>query len=307
MRFQDRDKLLIEPVSGFEWPTWLLIIFVYASWWFLLSIYNQLGPVFTGPLLIIIGALHGSLQHELLHGHPTRQVKINSLLAYPPISLLFPYPVYRETHIAHHNDDTLTIPGVDPESFYVSINTWQKSNTLKRTYYTLNMTILGRLLSGPASTAIVLSRMMIRDIASGSVPRITQWFLHLLLVIGLLYWIDFYFQVPFWHYLIIAYFANSLGMVRSFFEHKAVRLAKQRSIIVESGWFFRFLFLNNNYHLTHHEYPALCWYQLGTLYRKNREVFLKLNGHFVNNGYQNWLIGHLLKPVDSAVHPFAED
>ena len=36
------------------------------------------------PPLILLGAWHLSLQHELLHGHPTRSAFVNKLLGYPP-------------------------------------------------------------------------------------------------------------------------------------------------------------------------------------------------------------------------------
>ena len=99
---QASPSLATEQISSaVEWPTWLLIVGVYGSWWAVLANYWLLGPVLSVVLLTVIIAVHMSLQHELLHGHPTRSVAFNGLLAYPPLALLFPYPIYRATHIAH--------------------------------------------------------------------------------------------------------------------------------------------------------------------------------------------------------------
>ncbi len=305
MNQPDKTNSRLEVHGRFEWQTWLLVVVVYAGWLTCLSVYSALGPLPTGVMLVVIGALHLSMQHELLHGHPTRSAMINGLLAYLPISLLFPYPVYRQTHLAHHDNATLTLPGIDPESFYVSNKTWALSGSLARAYYTFNMTAVGRLLCGPTRSAVSLTRSMLRDAISGSATRTAIWLLHLLLVATILYWVDRQFQIPVWHYLIIAYLANSLAMVRSFYEHRAVEPESQRSVIMECGWPFRLLFLNNNYHFVHHEYPAAPWYRLGALYAEHRDAVLKKNGQFIYTGYHSWLLGQLLKPVDSPIHPFA--
>lgn len=302
-----RINALFDNKGIFEWPTWMLIIAVYTCWAACLQYYHTIGPLPAGALLVVIGALHGSVQHELLHGHPTRVAWFNSLLAYLPITLLFPYPVYRQTHMAHHTTDNLTAPGIDPESYYVSQATWKNSNALQRHYHTIRMTLLGRLLLGPAHSAVSLFGKLLRDITAGSMTAIGVWALHLLLITGLLYGLHVYFQIPLWHYLIIAYLANALSMLRSFFEHRAAACTMQRTVIVECGWFFRLLFLNNNYHVTHHEHPTAPWYRLGALYRENRDSTLQKNNHYYYSGYHHWLLAHLLKPIDSPIHPFANE
>ncbi|KGW45022.1 fatty acid desaturase family domain protein [Burkholderia pseudomallei MSHR684] len=68
-----------------EWPTWLLIFVVYGGWLgVLLGVRaGQLPLAAATPLLIALCAWHMSLQHELLHGHPTRSARVNMLLGYP--------------------------------------------------------------------------------------------------------------------------------------------------------------------------------------------------------------------------------
>lgn len=64
-------------------------------------------------------AWHGSLQHEVLHGHPTRWQGLNTVLASAPLVLWLPYPLYYSRHRRHHIIASLTDPLEDPESFYV--------------------------------------------------------------------------------------------------------------------------------------------------------------------------------------------
>ena len=56
-----------------------------------------------------------SLQHEAIHGHPTRMKWLNTAIATWPLALWLPYETYRLTHLQHHNDAYLTDPLEDPE------------------------------------------------------------------------------------------------------------------------------------------------------------------------------------------------
>ena len=51
--------------------------------------------VVLAPLGAYLVALHGSLQHEALHGHPTRSAVVNELLVFLPVSLWFPIAATR--------------------------------------------------------------------------------------------------------------------------------------------------------------------------------------------------------------------
>ncbi len=70
------------------------------------------------PLAAWLIAWQGSLQHEVMHGHPTRNRRINDAIGWPPLSLWLPYPIYRVSHLRHHRDEYLTDPIEDPESTY---------------------------------------------------------------------------------------------------------------------------------------------------------------------------------------------
>ena len=82
-----------------ELITWLVIFVNYLAWFLLL--WNH--AVLPWWLLMLAGGyvicVHGSLQHECLHGHPTRVEWLNKLLAWAPLGLWMPYTIYRDSHI----------------------------------------------------------------------------------------------------------------------------------------------------------------------------------------------------------------
>ncbi|MBR7508578.1 fatty acid desaturase, partial [Mycobacterium tuberculosis] len=67
-----------------------------------------------------------SLQHEALHGHPTRSGWLNELLVSLPLGLFYPYRRYKHLHLKHHADERLTDPYDDPESYYRALGDWDK-------------------------------------------------------------------------------------------------------------------------------------------------------------------------------------
>ncbi len=60
------------------------------------------------------------LQHELLHGHPTRNAAFNRFLGLLPLAVWYPFDEYKRSHLAHHEEAHLTYPGIDPESNYLA-------------------------------------------------------------------------------------------------------------------------------------------------------------------------------------------
>jgi fatty acid desaturase len=100
-----------------EWPTFLLAFTIYAGW-AALTFFHAAIP---WPLLVLGGAWvlawQMSLQHEVLHGHPTRSRRLNDALGFPPLTLWLPYFIYRRSHLRHHRDAYLTDPLEDPETY----------------------------------------------------------------------------------------------------------------------------------------------------------------------------------------------
>jgi len=55
-----------------ELPTWLVIASIYGGWIAVLTHAEQLGKPLSAVLFVVLLTWYMSLQHELVHGHPTR-------------------------------------------------------------------------------------------------------------------------------------------------------------------------------------------------------------------------------------------
>ena len=97
-----------------EWPTWIALAGCYLAWALSLAAYQSVGLLALVPMALSVG-FHSSLQHEILHGHPTRNAGLNEALVWLPVGLYIPYRRFRDNHLRHHNDDRLTDPYEDPE------------------------------------------------------------------------------------------------------------------------------------------------------------------------------------------------
>ncbi len=278
------------------------VVATYIVWWVVISKFS-INPVLMTPVLMLLLAFHTSLVHELLHGHPTRSQWFNDLLGTPPVALIYPYAVFKDTHLRHHRNDHLTIPGVDPESFFHCSEDWNKKPKFLRIVAWINMALAGRLLLSPMFSVIQMLKLCMVQLFSGTLKQKLTWLIHIPAVIGVLYVATNYYAVPLWIYLLSAYGAHSLISLRSFFEHRTSEDPDQRIVIVRSCWFFKLLFLNNNFHATHHRYPYLPWYKIENRFNKDGGTVLKRNGNFYFSGYRDWL-QFLFHPVASPVYPY---
>ncbi|PIB57041.1 fatty acid desaturase [Pseudomonas sp. 2995-3] len=285
-----------------EWPTWLLLIGVYTGWFAVILASHWLGLWLSTVLLIPLVTLWLSVQHELLHGHPTRSPLINKLLGYAPFAVWYPYTLYRDSHLLHHNDKDLTLPGIDPESRYLNQHQWDNSSLLKRGVHWLTKTLLGRFLLASPLAIARLARHQLRCL-----PQVwPMWLAHGGVTILMLSFIAHSSAIPVWHYLLLVTApALSLASIRSYYEHRPHPQPEQRTVLNEASWPWTWLFLNNNLHLVHHDLPKLPWYLLPTVYRARREQWVVRSGGFLVQGYGQLISRHGLKAIDSPRHPFA--
>jgi fatty acid desaturase len=296
--------LVREALARHEWQTWLLIIAVHGGWLAAAGSRQHLGLAPATVLLMLCSVLHMSLQHELLHGHPTRNEAINKLLGYAPYAVWYPYTLYRESHLRHHDDENLTYPGLDPESHYVSPQDWRASPAAMRLLYRMRKTFWGRLFIGPAMAIAAMLREEAGRLFRGDLRRLAMWLCHGMLLAAMLYGLERWAGIPWWHYLAcVAYPALGIAMIRSHFEHRAAEQHAHRIVINEAGLFMRALFLNNNYHLVHHDLPHLPWYLLPRVYREHRAAYLRRCDGFLLRGYIDLARRHGFTPVDEPPHP----
>lgn len=286
-----------------ELPTWCVLIAVYGGWALVVYHWQSLGKAVGTPLLILIACWYMSLQHELIHGHPTRWPHVNQLLGLLPLAVWYPYGVYRDSHLAHHNDDSLTHPLEDPESYYFAESRWQHSSALWRGVIAFRNTFFGRILLGPALGIGALLKNELTEIIRGDSKKIAMWLIHLSLL-ALVLWIAQLAGISAWWYVLaVSYPALGLAMVRSFYEHRAVDEPSARSIINEAAWPWRLLFLNLNYHIVHHDLPGLPWYGLRKAYLADRTEYQQRNHGFVVQGYSQWWRNYAWRSVEVTQHP----
>jgi len=239
------------------------------------------------------------------NGHPTRSSRINKLLGSVPLAIWYPYAIYRDTHIAHHRDDSLTEPNIDPESNYVLREQWMNAKAWQRALWRMRKSFVGRLIVGPPLGVVTLLAQAFNEWRRGDSRYASTWVIHAALVTVLLAWLQFYAGIPWWYYLLgVTWPALSLAMIRSLYEHRAARDPKHRTVINEAGLLMRLLYLNNNYHLVHHDLPHLPWYHLPHAYRIRRDGYAARNGGFlIQGGYWELLKRYFVRETDFPVHP----
>ena len=303
---QPREIAAARP-SQIEWPTVVLIILDYAALAALMWFYAALPFWMIMPLAGYLIALHGSLQHEVLHGHPTHNALLNELLVSVNFSFWFPYRRYRKLHLLHHNDENLTDPVLDPESYYLLPEDWARLPAPLKQLYTLNNTLAGRMLLGPVIGTIRFWSAEFMAIARGDMAIAKAWALHVpACAVTLIYAISVC-GIPLWAYLVMfAWPGIAFSLIRSFCEHQAVKDVGERTIVVESSPVLSLMFLNNNLHLAHHLKPRLPWYQLPAYYWGEREQLLEKNHHYLMHGYREIFRRYFLTPKEPVAYPHPE-
>ncbi len=287
-----------------EWPTIGLLALVYGGW-LAITYFSDILPWFlVAPVGAVLITWHSSLQHEILHGHPTKWRSVNRAFAIPPLSLWLPYELYRRAHLIHHRDERLTDPHDDPESYYWTRSDWQQLGTIRRSIIRFQTTFLGRLLIGPAWN---ISRFVGNEflvLARGDFRHLGIWIRHAIGVTCVLLWISLVCDMSIAFYIFaIVYPGTAILLIRSFAEHRAHDDVQERTAIVENAPILGLLFLYNNLHAAHHAEPMMAWYEIPAWYRKNRDRLIRENGGLIYNGYLDVARRFFLKAHDQPEHP----
>lgn len=287
-----------------EWLTLTVIGVNYLVFAGLSYFYHVIPLWLLIPLAGFSLALYSSLQHEVLHGHPTPWQWLNELLLFPALILWIPYALYKETHLQHHNNQHLTDPGRDPESFYLPAERWQAMPHYQQQFFRLLNTFTGRILLGPIYWVAQLFYHEALAMLGGDRRKLRIWGVHLLATVPVWYWVTVVCGLTVWQYLLFfVYPGIALSLVRSYLEHRAVADPAHRSVIVEAGPVMSLLFLNNNLHAIHHEQPGLAWYRLPGVWRQQRDQVLAGNDHYYYTGYAEVLSKFALRVKEPPAYP----
>ncbi|WP_363323855.1 fatty acid desaturase [uncultured Paracoccus sp.] len=285
-----------------EWPTVALTVITYGLWIVAGAALWPAYPVLALLLMTICAAMHSSLVHENLHGHPTRSRLLNEALVGVNLGLIWPYRRYRETHLKHHNDARLTDPFEDPESYYKAAWHYRRMPAWLRGLLHVNNTLLGRMVLGPWLGGVAFLRAEARAIAADGPGVRLAWVLNLLgclpVIVALVWW-----GIPVWLYVLVVVWGSlALISIRTFAEHRWHETPDGRTLIVERSP-LSLLFLNNNLHVVHHKRPGAPWYRLAALYREHRDEWLALNQGYVYRNYWALFRAHAVHRKEPVEHP----
>jgi fatty acid desaturase len=286
-----------------EWPTLGLICVTYGVLIACLFWLPGVSVALAILLLVPVIALQASLQHEVIHGHPFAERRLGEALVFPSLNLAIPYLRFRDTHLAHHLDATLTDPYEDPESNYLDPAVWARLPRRVQRLFNANNTLLGRMVLGPAIGQVAFMTSDWRAMRAGDRSVLRAWLWHLPAMAALIALV-FAAPLPLWAYLVACYGGLSVLKIRTFLEHQAHERARGRTVIIEDRGPLAFLFLNNNLHVVHHMHPRVPWYRLPRLYFDNREGYLARNAGYSYPSYGAIFRRHLLRAKDPVPHPF---
>ncbi len=290
--------------AAVEFPTLLLVIATYGGWIAITLAYGHWPLIFVAPIGALLVTFHGSLQHEIVHGHPTRWPAVNRLMAMVPLTLWLPFARYRQSHLQHHRDDRLTDPFDDPESYYWAPEELAEFSPPTRALLLINQTLAGRMIVGPLWTIGRFFRHELRSLLRNKSNVRRVWLEHVLWCVPVVLWLKFVCGMPLWVYgLTMVLPATAIVLIRSFAEHRAHPGVRERIAIVERSWFLGPLFLFNNLHSLHHEAPSVPWYRYNARYRLIRERLVAENGGLVYVTYFDVARRFLLTPHDELQHP----
>jgi fatty acid desaturase len=276
---------------GFGLVTW----FHYAlPWWVILP----LGGYFV--------ALHGSLQHEAVHGFPFGSRWATRATVYPSLWLWLPFSIYRDSHLTHHWDEQLTCPVADPESNYVTPSMWAAMGPGHRLVRLLLSTLAGRLVLGPPYIMWRASCRLLAAMREGNQTQLRRWLGHLPAVALVLVWVMVICHIPLWQYLLLyVYPGLSLTLLRSYAEHRAASSVEHRIATLETNPVMGLLFAHNNLHALHHAEPATPWHRRPARYRARKAELDAANGGYLIHGYRELFRRYLFHPKEPTVHPLA--
>lgn len=285
-----------------EWPTVALTIVTYGVWIAAGALLWPDHPIIALTLMTLATAQHSSLVHENLHGHPTRNARLNEALVMVNPGLVYPYRRYRETHLRHHNDTRLTDPFEDPESYYKAAWRYRRMPGWLRAALQVNNTLIGRMVLGPILGGAGFLAGEARGIVANKPGVRRAWALNLLgvapVIAALVWW-----GIPIWLYLLtVVWGALALISIRTFAEHRWHETPEGRTIIVERSP-LSILFLNNNLHIVHHKLPGAPWYRLPALYRERRSEWMAMNQGYVYPNYGALFRDFALHRKEPVEHP----
>lgn len=287
----------------YDWPTWALLIACYGGFACATTWLCDVSIILAIALTVLTVALHSSLSHEVLHGHPFRNKHLNAALVFPAISFVIPFMRFRDTHLAHHQDERLTDPYDDPESCYFDPQVWSGLSARMKKLLRANNTLAGRMLIGPVIGQIAFMWADWALIWAGDRRVLLSWIWHIPAAALPILWLSTYGVMPLWAYFVAVYLGLAVLKIRTYLEHRAHEAVQGRTVVIEDRGLLALLFLNNNFHFVHHSHPGVPWYDLPALFRSEKQQFLDKNDGYYYRSYAQIFREYLFKAKEPVSHP----
>jgi fatty acid desaturase len=267
-------------------PAWNLVAVVFAALWagaawaeFRFPIW----PVRAAAVLLIGACVHSLaiLMHEGIHGNFFRNRTLDRWAGFVfGAPALFSCTAYRVTHLFHHRFNRTAR---DPDEF----------GNLSRNRVVLSVAFYAWWGIGMAAYIIhVPVTALIRGSRAQKMAVVLEMGL-LAALYGALFWAAIrggFLDVVLWAWVYPMGVAAILGSSRGWAEHMMTRaghpLTQTRT--VTSNRVVSFFMCNLNYHLEHHLFPAIPWYNLPRLHTLMRDDYARA-GAFIERSYLRFL------------------
>jgi fatty acid desaturase len=225
----------------------------------------------TVPFLLIYGLVYAMSDHhahELSHGTPFKNRKINEPLYFlNAFMTLHEAHYWRWSHTRHHTDTMLV--GRDPEiavqrptkmlhmllDFAFLRGGWGQMKNIARISFSGKVTGDGALFVPPSEVGKVVRNSRIYFLIFALVPVasfITQSWLPLVLVVTPRFWGGFFAQ--------LFNITQHAGLPENVRDHRL----NTRTVLMNP--IFRFMYMNMNFHVEHHMFPMVPFHALPTLH-----------------------------------------
>lgn len=241
-------------------PYWNLVGVLFAVAWLVTGIAVMMAPAWYWrlPGYVLIGLLiHGmsNFMHEGIHGTLFKNRRWDHWFGFVMgAPSLFAMTAYGVNHLLHHKH---TRTEKDPDNFY---NFSDNPHTLSVMYYA--WLAFGMVFYSVRVPWVAVKHGSRKDYSQMAVER-TLMTVGLLALVGSAWWFGF-FGVLVHVWIIPLAIAAFLGNVRGWAEHTQTvsdhPLTETRT--VTSNRLFSFLNINLNYHIEHHLFPGVPWYNL---------------------------------------------
>ncbi len=255
---------------------WALLLF-FGSWFAVTQIgFSPLALPFLiagGYGMLLLGFMGHDGTHFSLHENKIVSSCLGILLTAP----IFPYMVMGFT-ISHWNHHKHTNTNEDPDSvLFAKFKNLLTRSFLARPYsfweYGTNTLRLAVGVPLPFKYQFPLTAKELQGLARVNVLLSLAW--------GALYtWVAFHAPQAFTALLAVYLFGTVLSGLSPYIEHTGTGVGRGVDTRTSEGWWWDFFILGNNYHVEHHLYPTVPFYNL-----KRVHQHLKREGYYTAEKY----------------------